>query len=650
MAQPTPGWTQWHTGVWEGFFDTGQLKAQRLDVRALTQPALTDYYLNPRSAPGCEYSYPTPECSTLFQDEYRPILSLPAEVSLLQGEWKDCAPAVYGVYDPPKPLLHGTTADGPNTHPVTVSSNKEKPTTSTIEAVPASGLTTPIPTETSDPSSPTSPSTSDSSTEMSSEGIPHISPAVPSPDPAEHISVLGETSRVKSDLTLPASISSLDRASALPSDTPGSMESTDRTIAAQPPKPTTNALSVLESAATESAISTVAVPRPASVEMRPGVPDPSETSQLATTTATLNSGVHTTINDGTVSIGTSHAVVPGSTPAVLLSDPSKTTLAVLNIPSLVEAHAPALLLDGSTIVAGSAGVVVGGTTLSLPPSGSGVYVNGVSSSLAPAVPGSDVMIGSITATPTIISNVVVGGAALQPGSDTTISGTTYSLPSSGSVVYVNGVLTSLDGGDPGGPTPGLPLTNDNTIEVTLDGSMYTLWRTTLSGTPALVVASQTLLQGSATVVSDHTFSLVPSGIIVDGTTPHASAPTGSNVVITLDGSVYTLTPTLVQGTQALVLGASTLLAGSELTVAGETLSLGPTGLVLDGTRTIPLASTPATATATSRESAGTASSSSDGSSLGGSPTSTETTLSGGARERAGVFLAVAICLAIGAVL
>ncbi|KAI7278804.1 hypothetical protein KC345_g5762 [Hortaea werneckii] len=86
---------------------------QRLDLDALVHPAPTDYYLRPEGAPGCSLSYPQPECETIFEGRHRPILSVPSQVSILQGEWATCNPAIYGVYDPPVALTKTSVLEGP---------------------------------------------------------------------------------------------------------------------------------------------------------------------------------------------------------------------------------------------------------------------------------------------------------------------------------------------------------------------------------------------------------------------------------------------------------------------------------------------------------------------------------------------------------
>ncbi|KAK4955553.1 hypothetical protein LTR10_006492 [Elasticomyces elasticus] len=130
------------------FYNAWNMKTQHLDLNALIHPALTDYYLNPRGVPGCNVSYPTPECSTVFEGAYWPQISLPAQASLLQEAWNTCTPGMWGVWDPPYALTEASTLDGPSYYAATISTSTNSPGTSPHQAVPASSLSAVIPTET----------------------------------------------------------------------------------------------------------------------------------------------------------------------------------------------------------------------------------------------------------------------------------------------------------------------------------------------------------------------------------------------------------------------------------------------------------------------------------------------------------------------
>ena len=121
---------------------------QMLDLNALVHPALTDYYLRPKGAPGCTLEYPQPECSTIFEGNHNPILSIPSQLSILQGDWATCLPAIYGVYDPPMALTETTVLEGPSRYPGHQSTN-EGASPTTYQADPVNSPSVPTPHATS---------------------------------------------------------------------------------------------------------------------------------------------------------------------------------------------------------------------------------------------------------------------------------------------------------------------------------------------------------------------------------------------------------------------------------------------------------------------------------------------------------------------
>lgn len=85
-----------------------------LNLAAYTNPSPEAYYLRPNvDIPGCNFTAPNQQCSTIFEGEYRALVSLPSEVTGLQGPWKSCLPVVYGVYDPPQVLTKASRAAAP---------------------------------------------------------------------------------------------------------------------------------------------------------------------------------------------------------------------------------------------------------------------------------------------------------------------------------------------------------------------------------------------------------------------------------------------------------------------------------------------------------------------------------------------------------
>ncbi|KAH9827933.1 Ribonuclease H protein [Teratosphaeria destructans] len=139
--------------------DLYHVKPRPLDVNRLEHPRPTDYYLKPGGAPGCNESFQTPECRTIFEGAYRPVLSLPHEVKGFQGNWSSCVPAIYGDYAQPMALTNVRTLDvlrsprvltkastiigvsSPNRRPVTT-----PPETGNVPVNPTPPLTPPPPT------------------------------------------------------------------------------------------------------------------------------------------------------------------------------------------------------------------------------------------------------------------------------------------------------------------------------------------------------------------------------------------------------------------------------------------------------------------------------------------------------------------------
>lgn len=93
------------------------LTAERLQIEDLVHPPPRAYYLRPEGAPGCGSLIYSPRCGTIFEADYRAIISLPSDVSLLQGAWKTCNPAIYGVYDPPIALTQQASVAKPTLPP-----------------------------------------------------------------------------------------------------------------------------------------------------------------------------------------------------------------------------------------------------------------------------------------------------------------------------------------------------------------------------------------------------------------------------------------------------------------------------------------------------------------------------------------------------
>jgi hypothetical protein len=235
-----------------------------------------------------------------------------------------------------------------------------------------------------------------------------------------------------------------------------------------------------------------------------------------------------------------------------------------------------------TLSRGGSGIEVSGTTYSLPPSASNAIINGQVAPISTLQPSPDspatVVIGGVTARPESSgAYYLIADQTLSPGgSALDVSGVTYSLPSSGANVVINGA-TSL-----------IAPTDIRTVSAVVFGSATAV--PLLAG--GYVVGSQVISPGgSAVEISGTVYSLPASGssVVVDGKTTAIQVIAANDAVVTLGSQVYTAVAAsaipLVIASQTLILG------GSDITVSGTIFSLPPdaTGSIVVNGRTTALA-------------------------------------------------------------
>jgi hypothetical protein len=187
-------------------------------------------------------------------------------------------------------------------------------------------------------------------------------------------------------------------------------------------------------------------------------------------------------------------------------------------------------MGGSTLVAGPSGafavapgvtltpggvVVVAGTKYSLATGGSIAVINGVTQTLVGSNPhptdGAVLTIDGKTITATSVAGatpafVVSPGTTLTPGGTVVVSGTTYSLPKSGSAIVVNGQTSTL-----GAVTSPARISPAPTL--TING--FTFKPTVLSGKTYYSIApGTTLTPGGEVTVSGTRISLADDGASV----------------------------------------------------------------------------------------------------------------------------------------
>jgi hypothetical protein len=276
----------------------------------------------------------------------------------------------------------------------------------------------------------------------------------------------------------------------------------------------------------------------------------------------------------------SNAVVNGQAAPISIIQPTlqpPATVVIGGVTAKPESSGAYYLIAGQTLNPGGSALEVSGVTYSLPSSGANIVINGATSNIAQTDirTVSAVVFGSITAVPLLAGGYVVGSQIISPGgSAVEISGTVYSLPTSGNSVVVDGTTTAIQA-----------ITTDDAL-ITLGSQTYTA--VAASAIP-LVIASQTLVPGgNAITVSGTVFSLpsdATGSIVINGQTT-ALATTASGVIeLSIGSQQLSFTPL----SSGIVIASQTLYPGGPaITVKGETLSipLHGTALVLQsGTAT-----------------------------------------------------------------
>jgi hypothetical protein len=242
------------------------------------------------------------------------------------------------------------------------------------------------------------------------------------------------------------------------------------------------------------------------------------------------------------------------------------------------------ILNGQTLGPGSA-VTMDGTTFSLPSGfhGSSIVINGQTSRLSAGLP--TLTINSSPIIATVASGttefVLAPGQTLTPGGELVVSGTTYSLPTSGqgSTIIINGATSRLNPSH----LPVLPYGGEQ-VTATL-----------AHGTTAFIFGpDETLTPGGVVTISGTTISLPASAsgsvVVVNGVTSTLDASNGYGPVsaapIVVDGR--TITATTRDGTVEYDIDPSTtLLPDGQVIISGTTYSLvGSTALVANGKTSI----------------------------------------------------------------
>jgi hypothetical protein len=131
--------------------------AKPVDFHNLAVPAAEAYYMNINGAPGCNRMGDHPQCSTIFDGDYRAQLLVPEQVRSLRPEWADCYDPLFGALDPPIALTPAGSIKAP-TQPTSADVPIGLTTVDTIK-LPVQTPASPRPTVTSNPSPTAIPNT-----------------------------------------------------------------------------------------------------------------------------------------------------------------------------------------------------------------------------------------------------------------------------------------------------------------------------------------------------------------------------------------------------------------------------------------------------------------------------------------------------------
>ena len=225
----------------------------------------------------------------------------------------------------------------------------------------------------------------------------------------------------------------------------------------------------------------------------------------------------------------------------------------------------AIPIAGTVLTPGGQGVNVGGTPVTLGPSG-----NLVIGSSTPHVGGPSVLTiagNIVTANPNSFS---IAGTVVQAGQPAvTVSGIAVSLGSSGKLVV---------GGNTR-PTPPLAITTNGIAVTFAPNNQVAVDGSTLS------------VGGPGVTVSGKHVSVGASGLIIGSTAIAIPTPASADVascVLTIDGVAVTI----ASNRQVAVDGSTLSLGGPGVTISGKPVSIGSAALII-GSNTIAIPTTPA---------------------------------------------------------
>lgn len=163
IAHGGPSYSYWVNAVqgtgynydYQGGYYSSVLR-QPVDFHNLAVPKAEAYYMNINGAPGCNRMGDHPQCSTIFDGDYRAQLLVPEQVRSLRPEWAECFDPLFGALDPPIALTPAATIKGPSNP---ASPTPDPTTEAPVALTPEGSIKEPEPEPaTPGPTVPTSPS------------------------------------------------------------------------------------------------------------------------------------------------------------------------------------------------------------------------------------------------------------------------------------------------------------------------------------------------------------------------------------------------------------------------------------------------------------------------------------------------------------
>jgi hypothetical protein len=292
-----------------------------------------------------------------------------------------------------------------------------------------------------------------------------------------------------------------------------------------------------------------------------------------------------------VVIGGSTQALPGSLPvpngppqlimgsSTITAQAAQDTSGSFNNPNNPRPN-PTFVISGQTLAPGAPAITVSGTTLSLASSGSVLVVNGASSTIKlPAVP-------AMTPPALTVGNSVFP-ALDNPPNTFVIAGQT--LVPGGSAITASGTTLSLASSASFLLIDGVTSAFSNPAAPTIHLGDDVFAPTSASPTLSFVIGNQPLVPGgSAITFSGTTVSLAPSAsfVVVNGVTSSLTIPSshvGNSPAITIGNDVISALPES-SGPRFVVDGQTLVPGGPEITVSGTTISLAPSAsfVVING--------------------------------------------------------------------